>query len=408
MKNIKKITALCASLALIFCGCTEKSENRDNLSDSKPWNEYILETDEGYYINGELMYLVYIDKNTGKEVELCSKPECPHDGRKTCVATYNSLWCSNSVMYNGAIYFAGTEMNDDKREVNLYRVSPDGSALDKIASVDSMKDRSPEADQIKFETFPFDYPALQIYDGNAYISYSLYTGMGGFAGFGSGGLVRISLADGKVSDIVKYDDYFSPKVADYFVCGESIVLNIRENSKNIWKIKSLGNNTETILDSKITVATTDCKNIVCIRTPEPGETGKFIYEMNPETGEKSDYEINTTDYTPGRILSYNGRLYIAHMGKSEVSVYENGNEVCIFDSKPDDYDESLGAFAAEYAVSYNKFYVLTGDAYSCSLDDIMSGKTEWKKTIDVSEFSQKYNSRFDEIMKNSMTVSGEY
>ena len=83
---------------LSLAGC-EKAGNpvrqpivsEDSLQGNAVSNSYdrIMASDKGYYYNEfpYVMSLHYQDAATGRDVLLCNKPECRHDGNQYCVAT---------------------------------------------------------------------------------------------------------------------------------------------------------------------------------------------------------------------------------------------------------------------------------------------------------------------------------
>ena len=123
---MKKTAALIAAFALILCGCSEKNEQANYPDSDAAWNELnIMETENGYYIGGYTsnLFLRYHDRETGNEIMLCNKAECPHDGRETCTATYKNIACSNVVMYNNELYFFGSESDGENILVLCHRNS---------------------------------------------------------------------------------------------------------------------------------------------------------------------------------------------------------------------------------------------------------------------------------------------
>ena len=57
-------------------------------------NGYFMRTDKGYYYYSEGQKgFRYYDIATGKDMFLCNKPECRHDGNAFCVATNVIIPC---------------------------------------------------------------------------------------------------------------------------------------------------------------------------------------------------------------------------------------------------------------------------------------------------------------------------
>ena len=95
---------------LIMLGGCDGKEMKDDVSkmpEDKPYNRVVMETENGYYYNvcDMNLSLRYTEKTTGKDIFLCARPECMHDGNEKCTATYNFLEISNSILYDNSIYF---------------------------------------------------------------------------------------------------------------------------------------------------------------------------------------------------------------------------------------------------------------------------------------------------------------
>lgn len=408
---MKKLTAILLSAAFLLCGCSEKVSENSELSGTQPWNRYIMETENGYYSNFPLILLEYYDKYTGNEIVLCNKPECPHDGRETCAGTYKKMLCTNSVMYNGQVYFAGRDYDSDNDRISLFCAAPDGSSIKMISPIDSVKNKTPDdKNTVSMIHSAGEHDQLQIRDGYAYIYYSMNTHEG-YQGFNSEHLVQIDLHDGKVRKLVSREDYFDPEVENFWICGKNIILKMKLKSGSRlgteYRKLSLETMDVKVLDinaEKVTVKTCDRKNLVCIRNPEPGESGKFIFEYDPENEKDLGYEINASGYTPATILSYNGNLYVEHNGTSKVSVYEKSKKICDFDCKPEGYNCTNGYFYAEHAISDGKFYVIMyengacSEVYCCRLEDVKKGGTpDWEFAYSLKAGIQRWNALYSEV-----------
>ena len=96
----------------------------------------ILKTDQGYYDNAmsKHLFLYYHDIASGKEILLCNKPECKHDGNEYCVATNSKYEPLAFQMYDGYLYVAAKCLTDEKLEFKLLRIAPDGSSLTEVAT----------------------------------------------------------------------------------------------------------------------------------------------------------------------------------------------------------------------------------------------------------------------------------
>ena len=168
---MKKLIAFSAAMIFVLNGCgVQKSEPTVWPDSDKVWNSFnIMQSENGYYFSGmSSLFLQYHDKETGSEIMLCDKPECPHDGRETCAATYKNMQVSNTVMYNGALYFAGVEASDENFTVSLFKAAPDGSAIDKVCTLVSVKNT------IGSVHAGLNYSNLTIHRGYVFINAELY------------------------------------------------------------------------------------------------------------------------------------------------------------------------------------------------------------------------------------------
>ena len=209
----------------------------------------IMETELGYYFNqgyfGEasrirqgngvlisnyLMYLKYLDKESGLVVPLCNKPECEHLGDENCVATYKNLRVINSVLYENYIYVYGVEQIDKEYKFNLYRVPLDGSSIDIVGTVydDWQINDKKLYDKPNFVTDNEYY--FIIHKGFAYLPYYFRDGEG-MMGFKSGGLKRMNIDTGNVEDVYNLqlaNDLF-PTIL--YAIGDDVYMYLRGNNK---------------------------------------------------------------------------------------------------------------------------------------------------------------------------------
>ena len=113
MKTGKTI-AMMIACTMLLSGCSSQEKSSVNYPDSDVMSnpQNIMETENGFYIgNTSLLFLQYHDKQSGNDIMLCDKPECPHDGRETCTATYNGISPSNIVFYDNNLYYMYNQCN---------------------------------------------------------------------------------------------------------------------------------------------------------------------------------------------------------------------------------------------------------------------------------------------------------
>ena len=98
----------------------------------------LMETEKGYYYNAFVnaaYELHYLDKSTGKDVILCNKPECKHDGNEFCVGTNKKYVPFGFQLHDGTIYMAAICEGESTIDYKLVRIALDGSALSEVATI---------------------------------------------------------------------------------------------------------------------------------------------------------------------------------------------------------------------------------------------------------------------------------
>lgn len=139
------ILTLFCSLALTACGNHQAPSlsvspsapvsqdiSLDNIGTT--YNPSIWETSGGYYYNAAsfAMALRYHDKTTQKDIYLCNKPECTHNGNELCVATNSKYTFLGMQLYSGHLYINALQKTEDTMEFKLLEVSLDGSQLTEL------------------------------------------------------------------------------------------------------------------------------------------------------------------------------------------------------------------------------------------------------------------------------------
>ena len=103
----------------------------------------IMETERGYYYNersGRLS-LHFYDKENQKDIVLCNKPECKHDGNAFCVATNKKYIPGAFQLYNDRILSVATVFQEGTMEIKLLEISLDGSELTELANLYSIPNK---------------------------------------------------------------------------------------------------------------------------------------------------------------------------------------------------------------------------------------------------------------------------
>ena len=105
-----------------------------NRSDMMP--RELMRTDKGFYhYNFSTRSLYYYDMTTGKEMYLCNKPECRHDGNAFCVATNQKYEILGNSLYNDKILSFALEETETQYVFRLLSIALDGATMDELATI---------------------------------------------------------------------------------------------------------------------------------------------------------------------------------------------------------------------------------------------------------------------------------
>ncbi len=110
---------------------TARDYNRDE--------ESVRKTEHGYYYysynHGGFRYM---DGSTGREMYLCNKPECKHDGNAFCVATNDKYTIFSWVLYDNRIVANVIEETDTQYLYKLLEIAADGSMANELVTYYTM------------------------------------------------------------------------------------------------------------------------------------------------------------------------------------------------------------------------------------------------------------------------------
>ena len=104
----------------------------------------MLRTEKGFYhYNDTLGGFRYYDTATGKEMFLCNKPECRHDGNEFCVATNEKYTVLDYCLYGEHLMVFAAEVTETQVLYKVLVLALDGSSMDEVATVLTLE-RSPD------------------------------------------------------------------------------------------------------------------------------------------------------------------------------------------------------------------------------------------------------------------------
>jgi len=140
MRRIKKLmtAVLLLCMTMCFAGCGEEKLVSEDFNRANIGNGVInpiMKTDTGYYYNQSSfneLSLHYYDVANGKNMYLCNKPECRHEGDEFCAATSDKYRVMDTVLYGGSLYISALEKTETAYEYKLLKAALDGSSLSEV------------------------------------------------------------------------------------------------------------------------------------------------------------------------------------------------------------------------------------------------------------------------------------
>lgn len=156
---MRKITLLCLTMICLFgftlaacqkepiqgTGTGEREEGKgiNTTFTARDYNrdeESVRKTEHGYYYYSyNYGGFRYVDGSTGKDMYLCNKPECKHDGNAFCVATNDKYTIFGWVLYDNRIVANVIEETDTQYLYKLLEIAADGSMANEIVTYYTME-----------------------------------------------------------------------------------------------------------------------------------------------------------------------------------------------------------------------------------------------------------------------------
>ncbi len=97
---------------------------------------YFMRTEKGYYYYSKSRKgFRYYDIATGKDMFLCNKPECRHDGNDFCVATNDNYTVLNACLYSNRMYVYAMDETNTQYRLKVLSLTLDGSELSEAGTV---------------------------------------------------------------------------------------------------------------------------------------------------------------------------------------------------------------------------------------------------------------------------------
>lgn len=383
-RKSKIISALVTAMllaAMLLAGCGETAAPGQALPEDVPYNhgvDAIMETEDGWYTNYSrlnLLNLHYIDKESGADVYLCSRPECMHDGSDSCTATYNNITVSNTVLYEGVLYFIADENDGETSGISLYKAACDGSSLDKVTDIYKIRSES------KVQNVSGEY--FIIHKGYAYVPFKMQSsGLEGLAGYVDGGLMKINIFTGEREEIFSDDEgYFSPDIHNLKGCGDYVYYDIgglKPEQRGTFRYNTADGSTSTVIDIKNEY---DLYDFISIVTPD----SLYVNRAKDFCLTVEEYDAVTFEYkgtaavTDQRNLNactlfYDDMIFVC--GDDRIEVYKDGSMTgsVTYGEDTNDYPNQTYTYVfqnSSFKISEGYLYIIDNDFSHQNIDDVI-------------------------------------
>ncbi len=436
MKKAKFILLTIASAFSLLCACSkEQSFPEDNQANHGALA--IMETENGYYYNwGNAVYfeeenasgasreykhlLRYSDKETGETILVCNKPECEHNGNDSCTATYKDISVINSILYNDAIYVYGIEEDGIFIRFNLYRIAPDGSAIDKVGTVFECENTLGEGYSIVIPEISRIPEPFIIHKGYAYLPYFVRIGKAS-RGFMGGGLMQMDITTGETKSIYEMEYMTSEFPYNLRACGDYVYIFMRH-------ARAMGGDMRYVISEdrleqpnpewKMTfgvITSNRLYNVGNSYNPETQTTGVIsVTSYDSVTGAWIDAEYFETDilgdpnrspvtlpYKDMLVICTNDRVTLYGIGEENYGdklgeiFFEAGERVSGFNREPvlefKITNDTLYRVCTPIETEDNELlpwipvYYMPYEVYSCPIEDVLNGTGQWEKVFSYEE-----------------------
>lgn len=148
---MKKLVIIFLSIiCLTACGKYEQEDFGNNYDPDKDAQIFSSErnavyTENGFYTIADLERIEFIDRESGKQVPLCAKPDCTHE-KESCNAYFRmplAIQIYDKMLY---VVAAGSE----ESTMSLYRLSMDGSEREEVKKLYATEETDTEGCSLSF------------------------------------------------------------------------------------------------------------------------------------------------------------------------------------------------------------------------------------------------------------------
>ena len=283
--------------------------------------QMVMVSENGYYYyntreysgSNETMGLRYVDAETRKDIFLCNKPECRHDGNLFCSATNNKYDVSATFLYGDRIYAVATEETDTQYVLKLISVTLDGSELNEELPIYTLEKTGGK--------WFGNCGGFLIHRNTAIIGF-------GFSAAGEVAMGGTAIADLNTGDVVYLDE--EPLSAENIninnlnAYGDTLYYCKKEGKKNVLYRYRITDGTEaacellagfnqkyTVLDEDTIVYMKSSGKAICVYRPSTGEnTEQRLLETEISYDEEGEKIEKTAEYEGAGIKTDGTYLYV--------------------------------------------------------------------------------------------------
>lgn len=221
MRGRKRILAgLMMLLFLASAGCggtkpTSADYQRGNKGNRHVYS--IMKAENGYYYGksgyNSSLELHYYDSKNGRNMYLCNKPECRHDGNEFCAATSDRYNVTGMVLYGDDIYINAVERTGTAYQFKLLRASGDGSSLSEVTTYFETDNKE------RLPGYLHNLPnGMTIHKNKAFLTYSLFNPAN--RDIGVCGTAIYDLQTGELTYLGEKDMDFTEVDINFCGCGD--------------------------------------------------------------------------------------------------------------------------------------------------------------------------------------------
>jgi len=321
-------------------GTAGKKENQFVSADfhqgnrSGSFGNTMMRTEKGFYhYNYTEGGFRYYDAATEKEMFLCNKPECRHDGNEFCVATNQKYIVLDYCLYDGRIMVFAAEVTDTQLLYKVLSLALDGSSMEEVSTVFSVE-RTPDTGLYASRMYIHRHKALLTFATGA-PGHQTDTMHYGTALFDLNTRDVIFLDEEplakenvEITDVTAYGDYF-------FYCrkeGKKTVLHrhhIENGTDESCKLLTNFSGVYTVLDEDYIVYLRSSKRVLCTYHFSTGQNEEKVQLMGEQYYYDKDMNVvamGTVEQDAMDLVTDGTYLYVPMAVRQFVLEDENGEE----------------------------------------------------------------------------------